>query len=563
MRNGTSRLAVWNLLGGTFLKRGLALIVLLILTTIGGAQTGSSAVYDLVIRNGRVLDGGGNPWIAADVAIDHGRFVKIGKVEGRGKREINASGLYVSPGWIDMMDQSAEVLLENGLADNKVREGITTVIAGEDGTPVPAERVSDYFATLQRQGISVNFGCYFSEEQARVAVLGQSARTPSADELVKMKEIMATAMKGGAMGMTTALIYPPGSYAKTGELIEVAKVAAEYGGIYASHIRGEGKEVLDAVDELIEISEKAHLPAEIFHLKVAYQPGWGRLMQQIGGHVAAARARGIEVAGDLYVYTAGGSGLENTIPSWAFEGGPKKLKERLHDPAIRARLIHEQETGSPGWWNIVEATGGWDRIVLVEAANPANRRYEGKTLAEIAKDMNTDPPNAAFDLVEQGQSRVLAVYYMMSEPDIVTALRFPWTSIGSDAGSSKFAGGPTELAHPRGYGNFPRVIARYVRDQHVLTLEDAIRKMTGWPAARLRLAGRGLIREGQWADVTIFDYDKIQDTSTYEKPFVYPTGIDYVVVNGVIVVDQGKHTGAKPGSVLYGPGYVSQVESIQ
>ena len=557
-----SRLAGWNQLGGTFLKHAPALTVLLILTTIGRAQTGSSAVYDLVIRNGHVLDGGGNPWIAADVAIDHGRFVKIGQVEGRGKREINASGLYVSPGWIDMMDQSAEVLLENGLADNKVREGVTTVIAGEDGTPVPAERVSDYFSKLQRQGISVNFGCYFSEEQARVAVLGQSARTPSADELVKMKEIMATAMKGGAMGMTTALIYPPGSYAKTGELIEVAKVAAEYGGIYASHIRGEGKEVLDAVDELIEISEKAHLPAEIFHLKVAYQPGWGRLMQQIGEHVAAARARGIEVAGDLYVYTAGGSGLENTIPSWAFEGGPKKLKERLHDPAIRARLIHEQETGSSGWWNIVEATGGWDRIVLVDAANPANKRYEGKTLAEIAKDMNTDPPNAAFDLVEQGQSRVLAVYYMMSEPDIVTALRFPWTSIGSDAGSSKFAGGPTELAHPRGYGNFPRVIARYVRDQHVLTLEDAIRKMTGWPANRLRLAGRGLIREGQWADVTIFDYNKIQDTSTYEKPFVYPTGIDYVVVNGVIVVDQGKHTGAKPGSVLHGPGYVSQVESI-
>ncbi|MGO8776226.1 MAG: N-acyl-D-amino-acid deacylase family protein [Terracidiphilus sp.] len=544
------------------MKRALALTVLLILTTIGGAQTGSSAVYDLVIRNGHVLDGGGNPWIAADVAIDHGRFVKIGKVEGQGKREINASGLYVSPGWIDMMDQSAEVLLENGLADNKVREGVTTVIAGEDGTPVPAERVSDYFSKLQRQGISVNFGCYFSEEQARVAVLGQSARTPSADELVKMKEIMATAMKGGAMGMTTALIYPPGSYAKTDELIEVAKVAAEYGGIYASHIRGEGKEVVDAVDELIEISEKAHLPAEIFHLKVAYQPGWGRLMQQIGEHVAAARARGIEVAGDLYVYTAGGSGLENTIPSWAFEGGPKKLKGRLHDPAIRARLIHEQETGSPGWWNIVEATGGWDRIVLVDAANPANKRYEGKTLAEIAKEMSTDPPNAAFDLVEQGQSRVLAVYYMMSEPDIVTALRFPWTSIGSDAGSSKFAGGPTELAHPRAYGNFPRVIARYVRDQHVLTLEDAIRKMTGWPANRLRLAGRGLIREGQWADVTIFDYDKIQDTSTYEKPFVYPTGIDYVVVNGVIVVDQEKHTGAKPGSVLYGPGYVSQVESI-
>jgi N-acyl-D-amino-acid deacylase len=514
-----------------------------------------SPEYDIVIRHGRVLDGAGNPWINADVAISQGKFVKIGRVEGRGKREIDASGKYVSPGWIDVMDQSGKVLLENGLADNKVREGVTTVIAGEGGTPVDADKVGDYFAQLQRQGISVNFGSYFSEAQARIAVLGHEDREPTHEELEKMKGIMATAMQQGAMGMTTALIYPPSSYAKTDELIEMAKVAGQYGGIYASHMRGEGKEVVQSVDELIEICEKGHLPGEIFHLKVAYSPGWGKLMSEVGEHVAAARARGVEVAGDLYVYTAGGTGLEATIPSWAFEGGTDKLKERLRDPAIRERLKKEQLTGSPGWWDIIEAAGGWNGIVLVNAANPANQKYEGKNMVEIAKEMGTDPPDAAFDLVEQGQSRVLAVYHMMSEGDIDTALRFPWTSIGSDAGSSRVAGGPADLAHPRAYGNFPRVIAHFVRDEHVLTLEDAIRKMTGWPAERMRLAGRGLIRDGQWADVTIFDYDKIQDRSTYENPSVYPDGIDYVLVNGTVVVDQAKHTGAKPGAVLYGPGY--------
>jgi N-acyl-D-amino-acid deacylase len=539
------------------LKTAIALIFI----SLAFPALASAQDYDIVIRNGHVLDGAGNPWIAADVAITGGKFVKIGKVTGHGKREIDAKGKYVSPGWIDMMDQSGETLLVNGLADNKVREGVTTVIAGEGGTPVPAEEVSSYFAKMQRQGISVNFGSYFSEEQARVAVLGQSARAPTADELEKMKAIMGTAMRGGAMGMTTALIYPPGSYAKTDELIEVAKVAGQYGGNYASHMRGEGKEVVQAVDELIEISDKAHLPAEIFHLKVAYQPGWGKLMQQVGEHVAAARARGLEIAGNLYLYTAGGTGLEATIPAWAFEGGIDKLKERLRDPVIRERLKKEQVTGSPGWWNIIEAAGGWDGIVLVDAQNPANTKYQGKNMTEIAKEMGKDPPDAAFDLVEQGQGRLQAVYHMMGEQDIETALRFNWTSIGSDAGSSSVAGGQADLPHPRAYGNFPRLIARYVRQEHVLTLEDAIRKMTGWPADRMRLAGRGLIREGQWADVTIFDYDKIQDLSTYQQPNIYPSGVDYVLVNGVIVVDQQKHTGAKPGAVLYGPGYEAGYEA--
>jgi N-acyl-D-aspartate/D-glutamate deacylase len=476
-------------------------------------------------------------------------------VEGTGRREIDATGLFVSPGWIDVMDQSSEVLLKNGLADNKLREGVTTAISGEGGTPVDADHIEEYFAKLKQQGISMNFGCYYSEAQARVAVIGEVDRPPTSEELVKMKGLMATAMQQGAMGMTTALIYPPSSYAKTDELIAMARVAGAYGGLYASHMRGEGKEVVQAVDELIQISEQGHLPAEIFHLKVAYQPDWSKSMALIGEHVAAARARGDEIAGDLYMYTAGGTGLEATIPSWAFDGGDAALVKRLADPAIRERLKHDQQTGSPGWWNIIEAAGGWDGIVLVDAANPENRKYEGKSMTVIAKEMGKSPPDAAFDLVAQGQSRVLAVYHMMSEPDVETALKFNWTAIGSDAGASAVAGQPADLNHPRAYGNFPRVIARYVRETHTLTLEDAIRKMTSWPATRLRFSDRGVIREGARADVTIFDYDKIQDTSTYEHPVSYPDGIPYVLVNGVVVVDHAAHTGAKPGDIIYGQGH--------
>jgi N-acyl-D-amino-acid deacylase len=532
----------------------LTLCLIYCRVVLSQAAESSGSTYDVVIRHGRVLDGAGNPWIAADVAISGGRFVKVGKVAGTGKREIDATGLYVSTGWIDVMDQSGSVLLKNGLAENKLREGVTSAIAGEGGTPVEAAQIGEYFAQLQKQGISINFGSYYSETQARVAVIGQVDRPPTAEELKRMKGLMATAMQQGAMGMTTALIYPPSSYAKTDELISMASVAGVYGGLYASHMRGEGKEVVQAVDELIEISEKAHIPAEIFHLKVAYQPDWGKSMAIIGQHVAAARARGDEVAGDLYVYTAGGTGLEATIPSWAFDGGHDALKKRLQDPAIRERLKKEQKTGSPGWWDIIEAAGGWDGIILVDAANPANKKYEGKSMTVIAKEMGKDPSDAAFDLVEQGNSRVLAVYHMMSEEDVETALHFPWTSIGSDSGSSKIAGQPADLNHPRAYGNFPRVIAHFVRDTQTLTLEDAIRKMTSWPATRFRLSDRGVIREGARADVTIFDYDKIQDRSTYEQPVAYPDGIPYVLVNGEIVIDKAQHTGAKPGSILFGQG---------
>jgi len=531
------------------------LILLSVLHTPILAQT-QDPIYDVVIRNGRVLDGAGNPWINADVAIKDGRFVRVGKFDGRGQREIDARGKYVSPGWIDVMDQSGHVLPQNGLAENKLLMGVTTAIGGEGGTPVPAEKVAEYFAGLEKSGISINFGTYFSETQARAAVLGMQSRAPNPEELARMKSILETAMKAGAMGMTTALIYPPSSYATTEELIEMAKVAAAYGGIYASHIRGEGKELVQSVEEAITIGEKGGLPVEVFHLKAAHQPGWGKLMREAGEKIEQARARGVDVAADMYLYTAGGTGLEAVIPSWAFEGGGQKLEERLKDPAIRSRLKNEIKTGSPGWWNIVEASGGWENIVLVNAQNKENARFEGKKLSQIAKEWNKEPADAAFDLVMQGQGRVLAIYHMMSEQDIVTALKYPWTSIGSDAGAALKPGtvDGLGLAHPRSYGNHARLISRYVRDQKVLPLEEAIRKMTSWPATRMRLASRGMIKEGNWADVVIFDYDKIQDLATYEKPLLNPVGIDYVLVNGQVVIENGKHTGARPGHVIYGPG---------
>lgn len=533
------------------------LICLIVFSPVAAQET--EQLYDIVIRNGRVLDGAGNPWILADVAIKDGRFARIGKIPGRGKQEIDATGRYVSPGWIDVMDQSGRALTQNGLAENKLMMGVTTAIGGEGGTPVPAEKISEYFAGLEKSGISINFGTYFSETQARIAILGQDSRAPSPEELQRMKAIMETAMKAGAMGMTTALIYPPSSYATTNELIEVAKVAGQYGGIYASHIRGEGKELVQSIEEAITIGEKGGLPVEIFHLKAAFQPGWGRLMRQAGRKIEEARARGVDVAADMYLYTAGGTGLEATIPSWAFEGGRQKLLERLKDPATRARLKREMVTGSPGWWNIIEAAGGWDGIVLANAQNKDHKHFEGKNLAQIAREWKKTPADAAFDLVAAGTGRVTAIYHMMSEQDIITALKFPWTSIGSDAGASV---NPTALdtlglGHPRGYGNFPRLIARYVREKRVLTLEQAIRKMTSWPATRMRLNARGVIREGCWADVVIFDYNTIQDRATYDQPFVYPVGIDYVLVNGQLVIDRGKHTGARPGHVIYGPGRVS------
>ena len=549
-------------------KSALLSLFLVPIAAIVIAQDHAPAVrqpeYDIVIRNGRVLDGAGNPWIRADVAIKNGKFAKIGQIEGKGAKEIDASGKYVSPGWIDMMDQSGPNILKNGLAQNKLMEGITTAISGELGSPAPSDQLAQYFAALEKSEISLNFGTYYSETQAREAVIGDVNRKPTAEEMVRMKAMMAQAMQAGALGMTAALIYPPSTYAETDEITQMATVAAQYGGIYASHIRDEGKDLVPAVDELIHISETAHLPGEIFHFKVMYRPGWGKLLQEAGEHIEAARARGVDVAADLYVYTASGTSLDVCIPTWAQEGGHDAFVKRLSDPKIRERLKREIVTGIPGWSDQVLAAGGWQNVVLANAANPANDHWNGMTMTDIAKAMGKDPADAAFDLVAQGQGRVTAIYHIMSEQDIKTALRFPWTSIGSDAGISltpPAPGAPQPYGHPRGYGNFPRVIAHFVREGHTLTLEDAIRKMTSWPATRMRIMDRGLIRNGMWADVTIFDYDKIQDRATYKEPQVYPDGIDYVLVNGQVVIDHGQHTGARPGKVIYGAGRSVSVQT--
>ncbi|HEU5209650.1 MAG TPA: D-aminoacylase [Longimicrobiales bacterium] len=544
------------------------LFALLVLAVLAPVQVQAQAQpeacpWDVVIRNGRVLDGAGNPWILADVAIRDGRFAEIGHVQGCALREIDATGRYVSPGWIDMMDQSGGVLPRNPLAENKLRMGVTTAIGGEGGPPVPVDSLASYFERLENQGISINFGTYVSHGNARGPVLGNSSRPPTPAELERMKEIIARAMEAGAIGMTTALIYPPLSYTTTAELIETARVAGSYGGIYASHIRGEGRELVEAVAEAIEIGEKGELPVEIFHLKAAYQPGWGTLMGRAGALIDSARARGVDVAADLYPYTAGGTGLEATIPAWAHEGGIDSLRARLARPDVRARMKRELETGSPGWWNIVEAAGGWDGVVLVNARNEQNARFEGMTLEEIARETGKDPADAAWDIVAAGNGRVMAIYHMMSEQDIEEALQFPWVSIGSDAGAALRPGSADVLGlpHPRSYGTFPRVIARYVKERGVLTLPDAIRRMTSWPATRMRLADRGVIRTGAWADVVVFDLATLADRATYDEPTLYPEGIDYVLVNGAVVIDQGRHTGERPGHVLYGPGRAEQPEN--
>ncbi|MBY0509241.1 MAG: alpha/beta fold hydrolase [Rhodospirillaceae bacterium] len=519
----------------------------------GAAVTG--AAYDVVIRNGKLLDGSGNPWVGADVAIKDGRFVQIGTVSGRGSREIDATGQFVTPGWIDVMDQSGESLLQNGRAENKVLQGVTTAVAGESGTPVGSAKLADYFDRLEKQGLSVNFGTLYGASQARVEVMGDVDGLPTAAQLDQERAHVEEAMRAGAMGLGTALIYAPASYQQTPELVELAKVAHRYGGIYAHHMRDEGETLLPSIEESIAISEQSGIPVEIYHLKAAFAPGWGKLMPAAGKLIEDARARGIDIAADIYPYTAGGTGLDITVPNWVWAEGKEKGLIKLADPAIRSKLKKQVAAGSmPGWTNLVTASGGWNHVVLVTAHNAKYDQYRFKDIATIARALNRDPADVAWDIVLEGAPhRPIALYFGMSEKDIETALRFPWTSIGTDGTAT--SGDQEADGHPRAYGTFPRVISEYVRERGVLKLEDAIRKMTSWPAARFKLFDRGAIRVGLRADVTIFDYDKIKDIASYEKPTAYPEGISYVLVNGVPVVDGGRHTGAKPGTVIRGQGW--------
>jgi N-acyl-D-amino-acid deacylase len=524
------------------------------------AMAAEGFAYDVVIRNGRLLDGLGNPWVRANIAIKDGRIAEIGRCDARGRREIDAHDRYVSPGWIDLMDQSGEVLQRYGLAENKLLQGVTSAIAGEGGTPVPAAEIDAYFRGLEQSGISLNFGSYYSSAQARVAVMGEGAGAPTAAQLEKMKELVATAMRAGAVGIATALIYPPDSFQSTQDLIELAKVAAQYNGIYASHMRDESAALLTAIGESIQIGEQAGIQVEVFHFKGAYQPGWGQLVPQALALIDGARARGVNIGADMYLYAAGGTGLDITVPNWVWERGIEPGLKQLRSPRVRERLKRELQAGSqPGWSNLVHASGGWDHVVLANAFDERYDKYRYKSFEYIGKELGRDPADVAWDILLKAapKNRAMALFFMMSEDDIQTALKAPWMAIGSDSGAAERLGemDAIGLPHPRAYGNFPRLIAEYVRKRKVLTLEDAVRKLTSLPATRMRMFDRGALRDGLWADLTIFDFDRIQDNATYESPVAPPTGIDYVLVNGQIVVDEGKHTGAKPGKVLRGPGF--------
>lgn len=533
--------------------RGYCAMLAIVLAAIPAAL--QAADYDVVIRGGRLLDGSGNPWVYADIAVSEGRIAAVGRVTGSGKKEVDASGRYVSPGWIDMMDQSGSVLLENGDAPNKVLMGVTSAIGGEGGTPVPAGEIATYFARLEEQGISINFGSYYNALQAREAVVGTGDKAVTEDDIAEMKRLMALAMEEGVVGMSTAAFFPPASFMTTHEFIELAKAMAPYGGIYAAHMRDESRKLIEAIEEMITVAEMAQVPAEIFHFKNGYAPNWDKEVHTAIALIEAARARGVEIAADQYPYVAGATGIEATVPSWVFADDFDTAVARLRDPEQRARM--KRDIVHPSSDRMVMNSGGWERIVLANPHNQKYDRYVGKSFAEIGKLLRKDPADAAWDIMLEGlPNRAYALYYVMDERDVQTIMKQPWVSIGSDAGAVTALGEVDfrGLTHPRSYGTFPRIIARYVREKGVLTLEDAIRKMTAWPAARMKLKDRGMIKPGHWADIVIFDYNAIQDNATWDEPARTPSGVNMVLVNGVVVAEDGMHTGARPGKVLYGPG---------
>ena len=525
---------------------------------------GAAAEYDLVIRNGKVIDGTGNPWFYGDVAVNGERIVQIGRVEGTTKREIDAKGLAVAPGFIDMHSHSDFVLLEDGNAESKIRQGVTTEILGEGTSAGPTKgklvarpvsvgnkqaqirTLGEYFDAVDRAGVSVNVASYVAAGSVWQCVMGQSFARPSPAELNQMKDLIADAMREGAFGLSTALMMPPGSLATTADLIQFCKVVREHGGIYSSHIRDEGLGVFDSVKEAITIGEQAGVAVDILHLKIADQQYWGR-MNEVVGMIEAARKRGVNVQANIYPYTRGNNDLSSIIPPWAHEGGRSDMIGRLKDPAMRTRLKHDIENGLTNWYNHYTAVGrDWSRMLI-----SANNAYKGKTMDEVIALKKGEPLDVLFDLLIENNGSVSTVYAHHTEADMNLALSQPWCSIGSD-GSAYSTNGILRRGHPhpRNFGTFPRVLGVYARERGLLRLEDAVRKMTSLNAAKLGIRDRGLLAAGNFADLTIFDPERVIDHSTYEEPFQYNSGIEYVVVNGQLVLDRGNHTGAHPGRAL-------------
>ena len=544
----------------------------------------STVQYDVMIRNGHIVDGSGNPWVSGDIAIRGDRIAAIGKLDAaQAKRTIDASGLVVSPGFIDMLGQSEYSLLIDNRSLSKLSQGITSEITGEGMSIAPQNALTlaelqpgldqyhlkvdwttlaGYFARLENSGTPLNIGTYVGAAQVREAILGDADRAPTAEELEKMKSLVAQAMQQGAFGISTSLIYPPGHYAKTDELIELAKVASKYGGLYASHMRSEGRSEVPAVEEALRIGREAHLPVEIFHLKVIGKPRWGT-MPKIVGMIQAARDSGQDVTADVYPYIAGGTALAASLPPWVADGGTEKLLARLKDPEVRSKIKREMATEHENWENLYLGSGGASGILVSGIVNADLKKYDGKTLAQIAAEQKKEPLDALMDLVIADKAQSGALYFIANESDLRYGLKQPWTSIGLDASELSLDGPLFEPhSHPRAFGSMPRFLGHYVRDEHLMPLEQGIRKITSLPAQRERLVDRGLLKEGYFADVTIFDPATIEDKGTYEDPTQLSGGVKYVFVNGQLEYEDGHVTGTTAGRVLCGPGAQEKTEKV-
>jgi N-acyl-D-amino-acid deacylase len=555
--------------------RSTALLWLLLASAC--ARPAAQQPYDLLITGGSVLNGEGTPAVRADVGIRGGRIATIGDLRtATATRRIDASGLTVAPGFIDMHNHSDYTILVEPKAESMIRQGVTTMVLGEarsagpikagapgiedararaDGVTVDWTTLGGYFAKLERQHMSTNIASYVGEEQVWTYVKGyvQSPATPQ--DLDEMKRLIAEAMEDGAMGLSTALLEPPSSLATTANLIELAKTAKQYGGIYSSHIRDEGEGVFRAVDEAIQVGKGARIPVDIIHMKIAHKKLWGRA-NEIIAMVQKARDEGYDIRANVYPYTAGQNNLSSIVPPWAHDGGREKMLERLKDPSARKRMREEVMNGLPNWYNHYLATGdGWAGMILVSLTNERNKPFQGQRMSELIAARGGHPADVLFDvLVEEGGS-VPTVFFHHSEPDMQLIMKQPWTSIGSD-GSAVSPDGPTGRTHPhpRYYGTFPRVLGRYARELKVISLPEAVKKMTSMNADKVGISNRGRLKEGLAADVTIFDQDRVIDRATFEQPHQFPAGIKYVIVNGVVTVDNEQHTGALAGQVIYGPG---------
>ena len=533
--------------------------------------------FDFIITNGHIIDGTGSPWYSGDIALRDGKIAAIGNLSAAPrKRTIDAAGKVVAPGFMDMLGQSELTILVDPRLPSKIYQGITTEITGEGGSAAPlndaiirADHSSyehykitpdwrtfrQYFARLEKQGMGINLASYVGATQVRRMVLGDDNKQPTPEQLDQMKALVRDAMKDGAVGVSTSLEYAPAPYAKTDELIALAAEAGKFGGIYATHMRSESDAVLDAIDEAVRIGREAHVPVEIWHLKVAGENNWGR-MPEVVAKINAARAAGADVTADTYAYTAWFNDFSAFIPQWAHDGGTAKLVERLKDPASRERIRKDMLTPSKDWDNEWQEIPGADAIMIGVVQNPKLLPLQGKRLSEIAKLWNKDPMDALFDFIIEDPFAGVAVFGM-SQPDVTLALQQPWVAIDNDSsGTSPDGILGQEHPHPRAYGTFPRILRKYVREDKALTLEDAIRKMSALPAQRMRLSDRGVLKAGMWADVVIFDPATVRDLATFENPNQLSRGMEYVLVNGITVIDQGKMTGALPGKVLRGAEYV-------